>query len=150
MRSFWRTIKEVQENFGKDPRFVIISLACGKNIAGTEPFIKKNNLSWIHGSGGDLDKGVSPRYKVRAIPWAHLIGPDQRFRTVPTTLLIGPDGRMLGHDLIGGDLEAVRKAMDNAKLFPVAAGLTRRSGAQYNEIHSVRFVGIITICESSS
>ena len=35
-------LKEVQENFGNDPRFVLISLACGKNIAGAEPYIRKN------------------------------------------------------------------------------------------------------------
>jgi beta-lactamase regulating signal transducer with metallopeptidase domain/protocatechuate 3,4-dioxygenase beta subunit/peroxiredoxin len=123
-------LKEVQANFGKAPRFVIISLACGKNIAGAEPFIKKNNLSWIHGAGGDFDKGVGPRYKVRAIPYAQLIGPDQRYRRNPTTFLIGPDGKMLGHDLRGDDLEAVRKAMENPKLFPVAAAPARRSGSQ--------------------
>ena len=123
-------LKEVQENFGKDPRFVIISLACGKNIAEAEPFIKKNNLSWIHGSGGDFDKGVGPRYKLRAIPYAELIGPDQHFRRIPTTLLIGPDGKMLGHDLSGGELEAVRNAMENPKLFPVAVAPARRTGSQ--------------------
>jgi beta-lactamase regulating signal transducer with metallopeptidase domain/peroxiredoxin len=123
-------LKEVQENFGKDPRFVIISLACGKNIAGAEPFIKKNNLRWIHGCGGDFDKGVGPRYRLRAIPSAQFIGPDQHLRRIPTTFLIGPDGKILGHDLSGTDLEAVRKAMENPKLFPVAAAPARRSGSQ--------------------
>jgi beta-lactamase regulating signal transducer with metallopeptidase domain len=115
-------LKDVQENFGKDPRFVIISLACGQNIARAEPCIKKNNLSWIHGSGGDFDKGVGPRYKLRAIPYAQFVGPDgHHLRRIPVTFLIGPDGKMLGHDLSGGDVEAVRKALENPKLFPVPA-----------------------------
>jgi hypothetical protein len=108
---------------------VIISLACGTNIARAEPFIKKNNLSWIHGSGGDFDKGVGPRYKLRAIPYAQLIGPDQHFRRIPTTFLIGLDGKILGHDLSGGELEAVRKAMENPKLFPTTDLSRRRPSA---------------------
>ena len=123
-------LKEVQDNFGKDPRFVLISLACGKNIAGAEPFIRKNNLRRIHGSGGNFDKGVGPRYKRRAIPYTQFVTPDQHFRRIPTTFLIGPDGRMLGHDLSGGDLEAVRKALENPKLFPAAAAPARRSGSR--------------------
>jgi hypothetical protein len=37
---------------------------------------------------------------------------------------------MLGHDLSGGDLEAVRKAMEDPKRFPVAAAPARRSGSR--------------------
>ncbi len=36
------------------------------------------------------------------------------------TFLIGPDGRIVAHDLQGADLEAVRKALDDPKLFPAA------------------------------
>jgi beta-lactamase regulating signal transducer with metallopeptidase domain/protocatechuate 3,4-dioxygenase beta subunit len=135
MESDMSVLKEVHEHFGKDPRFVIISLACGKNIAGAAPLIKKQNLSWIHGSGGDFDKGVAPRYKLLAIPYAQLIGPDQHYRRIPTTFLIAPDGKILGHDLSGSDLEAVRKALENPKLFPVAPSRT------YNGVHPIRFVG---------
>jgi len=114
-------LKEVQENFGKDPRFVLISLACGKNTAEAEQSIKKNSLSWTHGFAGDFVSGVGPRYKVRAIPNAYFISPDQRSRRIPVTFLIGPDGKMVAHDLSGTDLEAVRKALENPKLFPVSS-----------------------------
>ena len=41
------------------------------------------------------------------------------------TFLIGPDGRIVGHDLMGADLEAVRKALKNDKLFPAAIKTTQ-------------------------
>ncbi len=114
-------LKEVQETFGGDPRFVLISLACGEDAAQAEQSIKQNGLSWTHGFAGDFVSGVAPRYKIRAIPSSAFIGPDQKLRRIPVTFLIGPDGRIVAHDLRGADLEAVRKALENPKLFPPAA-----------------------------
>jgi beta-lactamase regulating signal transducer with metallopeptidase domain/peroxiredoxin len=114
-------LKEVQQTFGGDPRFVLIGLTCGKDAAEAEKVIKQNGLNWMHGFAGDFDSGISARYKIKAIPHAQILGPDQKFRRIPLTFLIGPDGRILGHDLSGGDLEAVRKALEDPKLFPAAA-----------------------------
>jgi peroxiredoxin len=114
-------LKEVQETFGRDPRFALISLACGPDAARTEQAIRPNAPSWTLGFAGDFVSGVAARYKLRAIQDTNIIGPDQKMRRVPVTFLIGPDGRILAHDLIGGDLEAVRKALENPRLFPAAA-----------------------------
>jgi beta-lactamase regulating signal transducer with metallopeptidase domain/protocatechuate 3,4-dioxygenase beta subunit len=123
-------LTEVQENFGNDPRFVLISLACGKNTAEAERYVKQNRLSWTHGFAGDFVSGVAPRYKIRAIPNAQFITPDQHYRRIPVTFLIGPDGKMVAHDLSGTDLEAVRKALEDPKLFPPTATPAKRPGAR--------------------
>jgi protocatechuate 3,4-dioxygenase beta subunit len=122
-------LKEVQATFGGDPRFVLISLACGKDAAEAEKVIKKNGLGWTHGFAGDLVSGVATRYKFRAIQYARVFGPDQKLRRIPLTFLIGPDGRILAHDLSGGDLEAVRKALENPGLFPPPAGTKPAPGS---------------------
>jgi hypothetical protein len=64
---------------------------------------------------------VTQLYKIRWIQHSALIGRDGKRRRIPLTYLIGPDGRILGHDLGGADLEAVRKALENPKVFPTAA-----------------------------
>ena len=114
-------LNEVQENFGRDPRFVIISLACGINTAQAEQAIKQNRMNWTHGLGGDYVSGIAARYKIAVVKNSYFIGPDQRYRRIPVTFLIGPDGKIVAHDLSGSDLEAVRKALENPKLFPAAA-----------------------------
>jgi hypothetical protein len=45
------------------------------------------------------------------------------------TFLIGPDRRIVAHDLGGADLEAVRKALENPKLFLVRTKTTRPPGS---------------------
>jgi peroxiredoxin len=127
--NFWRAwdgqndmlvLKDVQQNFGGDPRFVLISLDCSQNGAVAAKFIKENSLTWTHGLAGDDGAGVSARYKIREFPNMYIRGRDERERRIPVTFLIGPDGRIVAHDLIGNDLEAVRKAMEDPKLFPAA------------------------------
>ena len=116
-------LKEVQEAFGNDPRFVLISLACGKDAAEAEQSIKQNGLSWTHGFAGDFVSGVAARYKIRAIPNAYFIGPDQKRRRIPATFLIGPDGRILAKNLRGAALkEAIRKALGTTKSSPGRRG----------------------------
>jgi len=121
-------LKEVQQTFGGDPRFVLISLACGTDAAQAEQSIKQDGLSWTHGFAGDFDAGAATGYKIRAIPYAYAIGPDEKQRWIPVTFLIGPDGRIVAHDLAGTDLEAVRKALENPKFFPTAAKAADRAG----------------------
>ena len=113
-------LREVQQTFGGDPRFVLISLDCGEAAAQAEKSISGKGLGWMHGVAGDFVSGVATRYKIRAIPNSGFIGPDQKRRRIPLTFLIGPDGRIVAHDLQGTDLEAVRKALDDPKLFPAA------------------------------
>ena len=119
--NFWRPwnqqddmmmLKEVQATFGRDPRFVLISLAFAKDARQAEEVIKEKGLTWTHGLVGDLPGGVYRRYKIREMPNVTIPGPDKKRRRVPLTFLIGPDWRILAHDLIGRDLEAVRKALE--------------------------------------
>ena len=138
--NFWRAwegqndmivLKEVQQAFGADPRFVLISLDCSQDASNATKFIKENGLSWIHGLAGEEGTGVSARYKVREFPNTYMMGRDDRRRRIPVTFLIGPDGRILAHDLIANDLEAVRKALEDPKVFPAAAKTphTKETGA---------------------
>jgi peroxiredoxin len=115
-------VKEVQQTFGSDPRFVLISLASSRDSAQPDKFVREKGLNWIHGLDGD---GVATRYKVREFPFLFLNGRDETRGRVPVTFLIGPDGRILAHDLIGTDLEAVREALDNVKP-PAAPNTTSR------------------------
>ncbi len=112
-------LKEVQASFGHDPRFVLISLACGENAAQAEQSIKQDGLNWSHGFAGDFVTGAATRYDIRAIYQSQfIIGPDQKKRQIPLTFLIGPDGRIVAHDMSGNDPGAVGKALENPKLFP--------------------------------
>ncbi len=115
-------LEEVQATFGKDTRFALISLACDKDARQAEKTIGEKRLGWTHGLAGELPFGVSGRYKIEGIPNASVYGPNQKWRRVPLTFLIGPDGRVLGHDLSGRDLEAVRKALEDPKLFATRSG----------------------------
>ena len=104
-------LKEVQETFGSDPRFVLISLACGKDAAQAET---------VHqGEWTGLDARLCRRFRLRRRrPLQDPGDPERLCLSVPirsdggsrVTFLIGPDGRIVGHDLSGADLEAVRKA----------------------------------------
>jgi peroxiredoxin/protocatechuate 3,4-dioxygenase beta subunit len=132
--NFWRAwdgendmivLKEVQQTFGADPRFVLISLVCSRDAANAVKFIKENGLTWTQGLAGDEGAGVSARYKIREFPNMYIRGRDERRRRIPLTFLIGPDGRIVAHDLIGNDLEAVRKVLGDTKLFPAAASTTQ-------------------------
>ena len=120
-------LKEVQQTFGGNPRFVLISLVCSPDIAVADRFVRKDGLTWMHGFAGDVNSGVAARYKIRQSQDANFSGRDQQTRTIPVTFLIGPDGRIMAHHLGGNDLEAVRKALENPKLFP--ASTTARPAA---------------------
>ncbi len=60
-------LKEVQQTFGSDPRFVLISLACARDTTQAEASIKQKGLNWMHGFIGDLASGVAPRYKIQSV-----------------------------------------------------------------------------------
>ena len=127
--NFWQTqagrqndmtvLKEVQASFGRDPRFVLISLACGISAAQAEQSIKQDGLNWTHGFAGDLVTGAATRFNIRAIQQSRfIIGPDQKYRQIPLTFLIGPDGRIVAHDMSGNDLGAVGKASREPQALP--------------------------------
>jgi peroxiredoxin len=100
------TIKDIQKTFGGDTRFQLIGMSCDETAEVPERYIKQNGLIWTHGFAGNLLAGVNAGrvYKVRSIP---------------ATFLIGPDGRILAKNLRGAELkESVRKALEDAKLFP--------------------------------
>src|SRR6185437_4667515 len=78
-------LKEVQETFGGDPRFVLISLAWSQDAAQAEKFVGERGLSWTHGFAGDFASGVAARYKMRTIQNMVVIGPDQKRHRVPLT-----------------------------------------------------------------
>jgi hypothetical protein len=120
-------LEEVQEKFGSDPRFVLISLLCTRQSGpGLETFIKEKGLSWTNGVAGDLVSGVAARYKLREFQILVFAGPDHKQWRVPLTFLIGPDGRIVARDLLGTDLEAVRRALEDPKLFPTTDPRTQR------------------------
>jgi beta-lactamase regulating signal transducer with metallopeptidase domain/peroxiredoxin len=110
-------IKDLQKTFGSDSRFQLIGLSCDETAEAAERYIKENGLVWAHGFAGNLLAVVNAGkvYKVRAIP---------------ATFLIGPDGRILARNLRGAELkDAVRKALENPKLFPVATRATQPPGS---------------------
>jgi RNA polymerase sigma factor (sigma-70 family) len=74
-------LKEVEEKFGRDPRFVLISIACDNLAAPSEEWLSRNGLNWTHGFGGSFLSGVVSRYKIRAIPHAYVMGPDRGTRS---------------------------------------------------------------------
>jgi peroxiredoxin len=128
--SFWpvwqigydmHVLEEVQREFGADPRFAIIGVACGPSAAVSHKALDRNWLAWTHGFDGDLYSGVASLYKIRQFMHELTNSPKNGVSRVPMTFLIGPAGRIVGHDLMGKDLEAVRKALDDPKLFPTAA-----------------------------
>jgi hypothetical protein len=50
------------------------------------------------------------------------VGQAYKVRSIPATFLIGPDSRILAKNLRWAELkEAVRKALEDPKLFPEAA-----------------------------
>jgi len=110
-------IKDIQSTFGSDRRFQLIGLSCDDTAEAAERYIKDNGLIWTHGFAGNLLAGVNAFkvYKVRAIP---------------ATFLIAPNGRILAENLGGAELkDAVRKALENPKLFPAATPAIQPPGS---------------------
>jgi len=122
-------LKEVHATFGSDPRFVLISLDFGQSAVWAEESVKEYGLRWTQGFAGNVSYDVIGPY-VHRLARLFLRAPDPSERTTPATFLIGPDGRVLAHDMDGGDLEAVRKALEDPKLFPPAAKAADRPGSR--------------------
>jgi beta-lactamase regulating signal transducer with metallopeptidase domain/peroxiredoxin/protocatechuate 3,4-dioxygenase beta subunit len=111
-------IKDIQKTFDSDTQFQLIGLSCDETAEAAERYIKQNGLIWTHGFVGNLLAGVSA-------------GKVYKVRSIPATFLIGPDGRIRAKNLRGAELkEAVRKALEDPKLFPAAARTTQPSSSR--------------------
>jgi thiol-disulfide isomerase/thioredoxin len=85
-------LKAVQEAFGKDDRFVLVSLSLDPEAQAPIDYVKKNDLAWTHGLLGNWGKTKVPdHFGVRGIP---------------CYFLIGPDGKLLKKDLHGSNLKS--------------------------------------------
>jgi beta-lactamase regulating signal transducer with metallopeptidase domain/peroxiredoxin len=112
------SIKDIQKTFGGDTRFQLIGMSCDETAEVPERYIKQNGLIWTHGFAGNLLAGVNA-------------GKVYKIRSIPATFLIGPDGRILAKNLRGSELkEAVRKALEDAKLFPAADRTTQSASSR--------------------
>jgi len=91
-------LKSAYEKFGKDPRFVIVSLSLDAEQKEPRDYAKKEPMDWPQGFLGDWSKAKLPNeYGVRGIP---------------AIFLIGPDGKIIAKDLRGpAILSAVEKAL---------------------------------------
>jgi thiol-disulfide isomerase/thioredoxin len=100
-------LKDIQETFGGDPRFLLVGVSCDDAAAAPAKYTRENALVWTQVYGGKMLEGV--------VPETYLI------RAIPATFLIAPDGRVLAMNLRGPALkEAVRNALNDRKLFPTA------------------------------
>lgn len=70
-------LKALHEEFGKNPKFVMIGLSLDNNMDRAEKFVTDRKMNWIQGFLGDwtTDK-VSAAYNCKEIPMMFLIGPD--------------------------------------------------------------------------
>jgi len=103
-RAAMPVLKDIQETFGRDPRFLLVGVSCDEAAGAPAKYTKEDALVWTQVYGGKLLEGVAETYLIRAIP---------------ATLLIAPDGRVLAMNLRGPALkEAVRNALNDQKMFP--------------------------------
>ncbi|MEX0677479.1 MAG: carboxypeptidase regulatory-like domain-containing protein, partial [Pirellulales bacterium] len=104
---------DIQKQFGGNPRFAMISLACDQQPEPARRYVEENALNWTHafaGAAGAGIGGVAAKYTVRSLPG---------------TFLVGPDGLVLAKNLRGDQLkQAVAAALADDKLFEAAKNVT--------------------------
>jgi thiol-disulfide isomerase/thioredoxin len=102
-------LREIQQEFGGHPRFVMISLACDQQPEPPKRYVAENALNWTHAFAGAAGSGIGS------------IAAKYTVRSLPGTFLIGPDGRVLAKNLRGAELKrAVAAALADGKLFESA------------------------------
>lgn len=70
-------LRKLQEKFGSDNRFALVSLSLDKDSEVLRKFVEKEKLNWSHGIVVDRTKTDVPKaYGVEGIPAVFLIGPD--------------------------------------------------------------------------
>jgi thiol-disulfide isomerase/thioredoxin len=83
-------LNAVQQEFGSDPRFALISVNLDETPALAASYVKSKKFAWRHGHIS-LESPAVAAYGATAIP---------------ATFLIGPDGSIVGKDLRGEKLKA--------------------------------------------
>ncbi|HEV7924053.1 MAG TPA: TlpA disulfide reductase family protein [Verrucomicrobiae bacterium] len=93
-------LKATYDAFGKDDRFVMISLSLDAEMAAPKRFARTQGISWTQGFLGEWSKDKATKiYGVYGIP---------------AIFLIGPDGKVLATNLRGPKIkEAVAAALGN-------------------------------------
>jgi RNA polymerase sigma factor (sigma-70 family) len=92
-------LKAVYEEFGADPRFVMIGLSLDEDAEAPRQFAATQGLGWIQGH----------------LPTESLSA-DYGVMSLPKIVLIGPDGRVVAKDLSGDRIkQAVAKALGRAQ-----------------------------------
>jgi thiol-disulfide isomerase/thioredoxin len=94
------SLKEVYDAFGKDKRFVMISLSLDKERDKPIKFVQTKNIPWPQAFLGEWSNDtVTQTYGV----WG-----------IPQICLIGPDGRIIARDLRGSKIkQVVASILDN-------------------------------------
>jgi RNA polymerase sigma factor (sigma-70 family) len=96
--NFWRSddaksladmadLKTAQAAWGKDPRFILISLNFDRTLAAAQQYAADNKLTWTQCYFGERPD-VLMRYRLRG----------------PTSMLIGPDGLIIRPDVRGPEI----------------------------------------------
>jgi peroxiredoxin len=91
-------MKATYDAFGKDERFVMLSLSLDAERSAPKKFVLSHNIGWMQGFLGEWsDNKITPTYGVYGIP---------------AIFLIGPDGKIVATDLRGAKIkEAVATAL---------------------------------------
>jgi peroxiredoxin len=91
-------LKSTYDAFGKDDRFVMVSLSLDTDPAAPRKFVRNHGLPWTQAFLDGAFNNVTMH--------------DYGFDSIPQILLIGPDGRVLATDLRGPKIrEAVAAAL---------------------------------------
>jgi len=95
-------LKETYDAFGKDGRFLIISLSLDSDQTVPAKFARNHGIFWTQGFLADAFNSVTMH--------------NYRFDSIPQILLIGPDGTILATDLRGPKIKnAVAAALANRR-----------------------------------
>jgi peroxiredoxin len=93
-------LKALFDEFGKDERFVMVSLSLDSEVKAPQEFVRKHKLDWVQGFLGEWSRTPLPnQYGVEGIP---------------AMFLIDPEGKLLAKDLRGANAKAaVAKALND-------------------------------------
>jgi thiol-disulfide isomerase/thioredoxin len=104
--------KEIHQEFGDDPRFAMLGIACDNEIESSRLDAEKSGLNW-------LQVHVRGTYS--------RVGTDYTVRSLPATFLVAPDGHILAKNLPADELKrAVAAALKNKDLFTAASTAPRQ------------------------
>jgi hypothetical protein len=91
-------LNEINQKYGKDPRFAILSVMFSADIAETRKYIEDKGQPWPQSIAGPLSNPISVAYAIDD-------------ENVPSVVLIGPDGKVLLSDRYAQMGEAIGKAL---------------------------------------